>query len=284
MNDRVVLITGANSGIGLETAVALATAGATVVMAARNPAKGEAALAEVRRRSGRTDVELVGLDLASLASVRTCATEVLDRFDRLDVLVNNAGLVLNKREVTEDGFEQQFGVNHLGHFLLTSLLLDRLKAADAARIVHLSSDAHRFAFRGLDFGDLQSERGPYIGFYAYGKTKLANLLFSNELSRRLTGSGVTSNAVHPGVVATNFSREGDNGLFGELTQRLIRPFAKTQAQGAETTVHVASSPAVEGVSGLYFANSKPTAPSPHGRDAAAARRLWEESERLVGSS
>lgn len=281
MDGKVAVVTGANSGIGLETAVALARMGAHVVMAARNQAKGEAALADARARSGG-QLDLVRLDLASLAAVRTFADEVLERWPTLDVLVNNAGLVLSRRTTTEDGFETQMGVNHLGHFLLTSLLRERLVASGPARIVHVSSDAHRAAIRGVGFDDLQSERGFYIGFTVYARTKLANILFSNELARRLAGTGVTSNAVHPGVVATNFSREGDLGIIGEIIQRVGRPLFRTPEQGAATSVHVASSVEAEGATGLYWANSRPSVPTTQARDEGAARRLWEVSARLVG--
>ncbi len=190
MTGKVVLITGANAGIGKETAVGLARMGATVVMTSRDAGRGAEALADVRSRSGSTEVELFPLDLAELASVRACATEVLERHQRLDVLVDNAGLVMAERTVTHEGFETTFGVNHLGHFYLTNLLLDRLRASAPARVVVVASQAHKMVRGGLDFDDLQSLRH-YRGFDAYSKSKLANLYFTRELARHLAGTGVT---------------------------------------------------------------------------------------------
>src|SRR3954471_8729802 len=204
---KTMIITGANSGIGLETAVGLARGGAHVVMACRNPDKGATARDEVVRRSGNERVELMALDLASFASIRGFAKEALDRFEHIDVLLNNAGAVSRKRVETADGFEQTFGVNHLGHFLLTSLLRDRIVATPGARIVVVASDAHRFPPTGLNFDDLESKRHySLLGYGPYGKSKLANILFTRELARRLAGTGVTANCVHPGFVASNFGR------------------------------------------------------------------------------
>ncbi|MEE8346831.1 MAG: SDR family oxidoreductase, partial [Dehalococcoidia bacterium] len=207
MQGKTVLITGANSGIGKETAVALARAGATVVFTSRDPKKGEQAAADIRRRSG-TDVTLMPLDLASFTSIRALAETFLQRYEKLHLLINNAGLVLSERTETEQGFETTFGVNHLGHFLLTKLLLDRIKASAPARIVNVASGAHRRVGGGLDFDDLQSTNG-YSAFRVYGRSKLANIYFTRELARRLQGTGVTVNALHPGVVATGFARDGD---------------------------------------------------------------------------
>jgi NAD(P)-dependent dehydrogenase (short-subunit alcohol dehydrogenase family) len=277
---EIALITGGNAGIGKETAVELASMGAQVTITARDPARGAAALDEIRTRSGRDDVEVMALDLARLASVREFAAAFAARHDRLDVLVNNAGLVLSSRRETVDGYEMTFQVNHLGHFLLTELLRDQLAAGAPARVVNVSSDAHKSARRGLDFDDLQSQRR-YRSFSVYGKTKLANILFTRELARRWDGTGVTANAVHPGFVASSFGRDGDTGRFGALLFPLLKPFALTAAQGAETSVYVASAPELEGITGGYWVKSAPASPSNAAQDAAAAARLWEVSEQLV---
>jgi NAD(P)-dependent dehydrogenase (short-subunit alcohol dehydrogenase family) len=279
MHGKVVAISGANAGIGKETAVALAGMGATVVMTARNPAKGEAALADVRARSGSDRVELMALDLADLASVRAFATGLLAAQDRLDVLVLNAGLMLRRRSQTTDGFETTFGVNHLGHFELTSLLLDRLRASAPARIVVVASHAHKTARKGLDFDDLQST-GRYRSFDVYSRSKLANVYFTRELARRLAGTGVTVNAVHPGYVASSFARDGD--MYLESVVKLgAKLFAISPEAGARTSVYLASSPEVEGVTGEYFVKCRPAPVSKAAQDDIAARRLWDASESLL---
>ena len=281
MNGKVVLITGGNTGIGKETAIALAKLGATVTITSRDPDKGAAALADIRRQAGSQTVECMRLDLASLANVHRFASEYLATHPRLDVLVNNAGLTLSQRSETQDGFESTIGINHLGHFALTGLLLERLKHSTPARIVVLSSDAHRGALRGLDFDDLQTRRG-YGGLGVYCKSKLANLLFTLELAERLQGSGVTVNAVHPGVVATEFAGADDvPGLFGLLV-KASHVFSISPAKGARTSVYVASAPEVDGVTGKYFVRSKAVRPSRQAQDKQAALRLWEVSEQLTG--
>jgi NAD(P)-dependent dehydrogenase (short-subunit alcohol dehydrogenase family) len=225
-------------------------------------------------------VDVLPLDLAELASVRRFTAEVLDRTDRVDALVDNAGLVLRRRRTTVDGFEETFGVNHLGHFLLTNLLLDRLRSnPDGARVVVVSSEAHKLA-RRVRFDDLQAERH-YRGFAAYAHSKLANLLFVRELARRLAGTRVTANAVHPGYVASRFGRDGDVGRVFEVGTRIGSLFAVSPEVGARTSIYLASSPEVEAVSGAYFARCRPTEPSAAARDDAAARRLWAVSEALV---
>ncbi|MSO78614.1 MAG: SDR family oxidoreductase [Acidimicrobiia bacterium] len=281
MDTKVVLITGGNAGIGKETAVGLAQQGARVLITSRDAERGAGALAEIRDRSGSAAVEVVALDLADLASVRRCAAEVLQRTDRLDVLVDNAGLVMSRRTQTADGFETTFGVNHLGHFLLTNLLLDRLRASAPSRVVVVSSDAHKQARHGLDFDDLQSERS-YRPFVVYGKTKLANIYFARELARRLEGTGVTANSLHPGFVASRFARDGDTGSLLQLAMLLARPFAISQVAGARTSIWLASSSDVDGVSGLYFYKCASAHTSKAGADDEAAKRLWAVSEELVG--
>jgi NAD(P)-dependent dehydrogenase (short-subunit alcohol dehydrogenase family) len=279
MQGKTVLITGGNSGIGRETAVALAQAGATVAFTSRDSAKGEVAAADIRERSG-ADVTLLSLDLASFASIRACAAAFLERYEELDVLINNAGLILSERTETKDGFETTFGVNHLGHFLLTQLLLDRVKASAPARIINVASRAHRFARNGLDFDDLQMAKG-YGGMQAYGRAKLANIYFTRELARRLEGTGVTANAVHPGTVATGFARDGDvRALFSWLVV-LAKPFLRSPEKGAETSIYLASSPEVEGVTGKYFVDSHEAEPTAIALDDNAARRLWDISDELV---
>lgn len=276
MEGRICLVTGATSGIGRVTAVELARRGAAVHLVARDRAKGEATLAEVARAgSGRARLHLA--DLSSMAAVRALAQEVRDAAPALHVLVNNAGAVEMQRRVTPEGLERTFAVNHLAYFLLTNLLLDRLRASAPARVVNVASAAHRR--QTLDFGDLQSTRR-YAGLRVYGRSKLANLLFTRELARRLAGSGVTANSLHPGVVATGFGRSS-GGWMGFGT-RLIAPLLLTPEQGAETVLYLACSPEVEGVSGEYFERCRPVRPSAAARDDAAARRLWEESARLAG--
>ena len=280
--DPTVLITGGNAGIGKETAVGLARGGARVAITARDPAKGAAAAAEVRERVAGATVDVVALDLASFGSIRACAGEVARRYEHIDVLVNTAGLVQLQRTLTEDGFETTFGVNHLGHFLLTTLLLDRLRASAPARVVVVASHAHKSARTGLRFDDLQAERS-YSALGAYNRSKLANVYFARELARRLAGTGVTAKALHPGFVASRLARDGDAGFAGELVMTLARPFALSPARGARTSIYVASSRDVADVNGQYFARCRPVAPSPVATDDAAARRLWEVSESLVAS-
>ncbi len=279
------VITGANSGIGLEAAVAIARAGHRVVLAVRNPTKGAAALADIQTRSGNDDVEQLPLDLASIASIRDFAATWNARNEPINVLINNAGVVMKERTVTADGFETTFGVNHLGHFLLTHLLLDDLVAAgDDTRVVTVASGAHFFARQGLDFDDLMFERRRYsqMGMGAYAASKLANVMFTRELARRLADTNIAANCVHPGFVATNFAREGDGGRLGDLSMRLAKPFARSPEKGARTSVHVALSPEVAGVTGQYFVNSKVHACSKFAADDAACARLWNTSESLLG--
>ncbi len=283
MQGTVCLITGANSGVGLETARGLASRGATVVMCARNRGRGEAALRDVQQSTGSESVELLDLDLASFDSVRAAAASFLERHDRLDLLINNAGLILSERRTTQEGFESTFGVNHLGHFLLTTLLLDVLKRSAPARIINLASDAHKMS-RGLDFDDLMAERKKYSHWRAYGDSKLANILFTVELARRLEGTGVVAHAVHPGVVGTGFGLDGDvTGIMGRLIKFAGR-FLLTPAQGARTSLHVATSEAAGACTGKYWAKSRQKRPTSYGRDQAAARTLWERSEALIAGA
>jgi len=281
MRGQTVVITGGNGGIGKETAVALASYGARVIITARDATKGAAAVADIAARSGSADVEVTHLDLASIASIRNFAEVLHARTDRISVLVNNAGVILRRRQTTADGFEMTFGVNHLGHFLLTNLLQDLLERGAPSRVVVVASEAYKWARRGLDFADLNLEHSRYGPFKAYSRSKLANILFARELARRLDGSGITANALHPGIVATRLARDGDAGRLGDAAMWLSRPFFLTPEQGARTTVYAASAPELESISGAYFANSLPAPTKRAAMDMAAAARLWDASEELL---
>ena len=283
MQGKVVVITGSNVGIGLETAVGVAALEATTILACRNRAKADAAAKEVTRRTWNDDVHVVSLDLADLASVRKAAEEVLSRWDRLDVLVNNAGGTWSQRQLTAQGIEYTFGVNHLGHFSLTNQLLDRLRAGAPARIVNVTSVGHHAAWHGMRFDDLQSENG-YEAMEAYCRSKLANVLFTRELARRLEGTGVTANAAHPGPVRSGFGMDGDLTGFMGFGMRLVRPFEISSRRGAKTSLHLATSPDVATKTGMYWVRSKPGHMSRNARDDDAAARLWDESERLLAST
>jgi retinol dehydrogenase 12 len=274
---KICVVTGASSGIGLEAARALAAHGAHLVMVSRNPAKAEAAAAEVRRTAtGAVDVVLA--DFARLDEVRRLAGDLVARYPRIDVIVNNAGLYRLRRSTTPDGFETTFAVNHLAPFLLTNLLLDRLKASAPARIVVVASGAH-FG-RTLDLGDLQSERG-YRAMRVYARSKLANIMFTYALARRLDGSGVVVNCLHPGWVATNLG--SGNAMPMKPVAMLSRLFgAITPAKGADTVVWLASSPDVEGISGKYFDRRRERRSSGASTDVEAQERLWAESAGLTG--
>lgn len=258
--------------------------GARVVLAVRSLDKGHAAAAEITRAVPDAAVEVMRLDLASLASVREFAAAVTERFPALDVLVNNAGVAMKDRTETADGFETTFGVNHLGHFLLTHLLRPNLAAAadGGGRVVVVASDAHKFARSGLDFDDLMATKR-YRFMRVYGASKLANLLFTREAARRWADDAITVNAVHPGFVATRIGRDGDGGRIGDLIVPLLGPFARTPEKGARTSVHLATSPDVAAVTGQYFVNSTQKKPAANALDDQAAQRLWSISEELVGA-
>lgn len=281
MRGATALVTGGTDGIGLATATGLAGLGARVGIVGRDRARAERAAGTIRRAVGADpapEIDVFVADLSSQADVRRLAAEVLAAYPRLDVLVNNVGGYWAHRHTTADGLERTFALNHLAPYLLTRLLLDRLVESAPARVVTVSSGAQ--ALGRIDLDDLQGEHH-YRGQRAYNQSKLANVLFTYELARRLEGTGVTANALHPGVVATGFGRE-DSGAWMGLLLPVVRPFLKTPAEGAATSVHLASSPDVAGVSGRYFANGTARRSSRRSYDEQLARRLWEVSAELTG--
>jgi NAD(P)-dependent dehydrogenase (short-subunit alcohol dehydrogenase family) len=275
MNGGVCVVTGATSGIGQATAAALAGRGAQLILVSRDRGRGEAAAAKLAV-AGRPAPRLEVADLASMAQVRALAGR-LAALERIDVLVNNAGLMAGQRRVTADGHDEVFAVNHLAPFLLTSLLLGQLTASGPARVVTVASGAHTAA--RLDLDDLQLEHG-WESWRAYANSKLANILFTRELARRLAGSTVTANCAHPGLVRTRFGRETRQPMRTAVT--LARPFMLSPQRGARTVVYLAASPAVAGASGGYYVKNQRREPSPAARDAVTARRLWQLSEELTG--
>ena len=276
MDGKICLITGATSGIGKATAMGLANMGASVVMVGRDRGRGEAAMAEIKEGSPNTSVDLMLADLSSQVEVRRLAGEFKETYPRLDVLINNAGVIRSKRITTADGLEMTFAVNHLAYFLLTNLLLDVLKASAPSRIVNVASGEQRNGT--IDFDDLQGEKG-YKGAKAYSQSKLATVLFTYELARRLEGTGVSANCLHPGVVGTNLG-SGVSGVFG-FTVRALTPLMKSPEKGAETSIYLASSPEVEGLSGRYFVKKAEARSSDVSYDERLARRLWEVSAELT---
>ena len=294
LDGKTAIVTGANTGIGKETVVDLVRRGARVIMACRSLKKGEAAKKDVVERTGSNNVIVKHLDLASLSSVRAFAENINKNEGRLDILVNNAG-VSNPKEFTktEDGFEMMMGVNHFGHFLLTNLLVDLLKKSAPSRVVVVSSMGHREILGdsglavveiGLHFDNINSEIS-YEGSSVYGKSKLANILFTKELARRLKGTGVTANSLHPGVFSSQLLLQHHKVyplLLQYISKLFIRIFGKTVEEGAQTQIYLAVSEEVEGVTGLYFADCKETEPSKNAQDDVVAKKLWEVSAKLVG--
>jgi NAD(P)-dependent dehydrogenase (short-subunit alcohol dehydrogenase family) len=277
MSEKVCLITGATSGIGKATAMGLANMGASVVMVGRDRGRGQAALAEIKEGSANPSVDLMLADLSSQEQIRRLADEFKEAYPRLDVLINNAGIIRSRRVTTADGLETTFAVNHLAYFLLTNLLLDLLKASAPSRIVNVASGEQRNGT--IDFDDLQGEKG-YKTAKAYGQSKLANVLFTYELARRLEGTGVSANCLHPGAgVRTNLG-SGVSGVFG-FTVRALTPLMKSPEKGAETSIYLASSPEVEGLSGGYFVKKAEACSSDVSHDQRLARRLWEVSAELT---
>jgi len=271
------VITGANSGIGRITARSLAEQGARVVLLCRNEARGTEARDALREETGNEAIELVLGDLSDQASTRKAAEEVLERCPRIDVLLNNAGAYFGDLAITNDGLERTFALNHMGYFVLTSLLRDRLIASAPARVVNVASAAHRGG--ALDFEDLQWVRRPYAGLRAYCDSKLMNILFTKALASNLEGSGVTANCVHPGAIRSGFA-VGESSWFGALVRLggfvLISP-----EKGAQTSIYLASSPDVEGITGQYFIRKKVRKPSAKARSSELAAQLWDVSEALV---
>ena len=274
MTGKVCIVSGANAGIGKETTLGLAKLGATVVMLCRDRDRGATALREIKKRSSNDRVELMLCDLAAQDSIREFASEFKQGHDRLDVLVNNAGVLMRERSLNEDGIESTFAINHLGYFLLTNLLLDVLKQRATARIVNVASTAHKYG--KIDIGGWVIGRD-YSAFSAYANSKLANVLFTYELARRIEGTGVTANCLHPGAVGTNLFR----GL-PRVLQAVIALVTMGPERGARTSIYLAGSPEVEGVSGKYFAKRRPEKSSDESYDRDAARKLWEVSEELTG--
>jgi NAD(P)-dependent dehydrogenase (short-subunit alcohol dehydrogenase family) len=272
MEGKICLITGGNAGIGLATAVGLARLKAQVVIVSRDRKRGETAVRQIKQAASSTAVDCLVADLSSLAQIRQLAAEFKQQYIRLDVLINNAGIVPRTRQVSEDGFEMQFAVNHLAIFLLTNLLLDLLKASAPARIVTVASMVHDWA--RLNFDDMQNERG-YNPTGVYGQTKLMNVLFTYELARRLAGTAVTANCLHPGVIPTNL-----NAAYMGYAQSTAS--MDQLMRGAQTSIYLASSPDVAGVTGQYFVNQQPQRSSAVSYDEATARKLWQISAAMTG--
>jgi NAD(P)-dependent dehydrogenase (short-subunit alcohol dehydrogenase family) len=279
LDGRTAVVTGATSGIGTATALGLARMGARVVAVGRSRERAEQTRERIVRESGNREVEIALADFSSLDQVRGLGAEILKRCPQLQLLVDNAGLLQLRRSVTVDGFETTFAVNHLAHFLLTRILLERLIASAPSRIVVVSSEAHRFG--ELDLDDLQSERG-YAAMRVYGRSKSANLLFATALARRLEGTGVTVNSVHPGAVSTRLGQSNLPAPLARVLSLPLRLLLRSPARGAETSLYVATSPELEGVSGRYFADCREKRPAPAAVDPERAERLWRMSEAMCG--
>jgi NAD(P)-dependent dehydrogenase (short-subunit alcohol dehydrogenase family) len=277
MNGKIVLITGATSGIGKETALGLAKMGATVVLVGRSREKLDRVAGSIASATGNRTIDTMVCDLTSMESVRKLASDFKHKYQRLDVLINNAGEIVSERRTTVDGFEYTLALDHLSHFLLTMLLVNLIEASAPARIINVSSSAHSLG--RIDFEDLMGEK-KYTPMKAYGQAKLANLLFTYELARRLAGTGVTANAVHPGAVRTNFGK-GMKGRW-RIFLWLGSPFLIDAERGAETSIFVASSPEVSGITGKYFVKKKEKMSSKRSHDQTGAKRLWEVSSKLTG--
>lgn len=275
MQDKIVVITGANSGIGYETAKALAAKGAHVVMACRNADRAKTALDALKRDVPKAKVQLLTLDLASFDSIKAFSQSFQEQYEKLDVLINNAGLVPVSKQKTAEGFEMQFGVNHLGHFLLTQLLMPQLEAAGNARVVNVASLMHRFG--SIDFDSFRGEK-KYQPLKAYGQSKLANVLFTRELAKRYADKGISSFSLHPGGVGTNIA---GRGFIRRNIYKLVGGYM-TPKRGAKTSVYLASAPDIEPLSGEYFGdNAKRKSTTKLGQDMALAKRLWDVSEQLI---
>lgn len=278
MEDKIVMVTGATAGIGKVTARDLARRGATVIAVGRNPEKCETVVREIRTVTDNPNVIYMVADLSAQSEIHRLATDFLARYDRLDVLVNNAGAVFTKRRESEDGIEMTFALNHLNYFLLTHLLLPALHIAPAARVVNVASDAH--VTGTINFEDLEFKQRRYNAFAAYTQSKLANILFTYELARRLQGTSVTANALHPGFVSTRFGT--NNGGIFKLIPFVARFFGVNEEKGAETSIYLASSPDVEGVSGAYYSEGRLATSKQISYDITVQQRLWEISDVMTG--
>lgn len=278
LTGKTALVTGATSGIGEASAMALASMGATLYLLCRNKAKGQATQQRIEQQTGNSDTHLLIADMAEQAQIRVAAQKFLDTKQPLHILLNNAGITNTKRRETVDGIEETFAVNHLGPFLLTHLLMPSLKLGSPSRIVNVASNAHHFV-KGMQFDDLGFKQN-YKTFKVYGQSKLANLLFTLALSSRLNNCDITVNAIHPGAVATGIGSQ--NGLLGKIVPLIIKPFFRSAEKGAESSIYACVSPEMENISGRYLYNCKELRPKPWALDTEQAQRLWQESEALVG--
>ncbi len=278
MQGKVCIITGANSGIGKATAMGLANMGATVAMVCRNKARGEEAQNEIKEQSGNDNVDLLLADLSSQASIRQLAETIQQRYQHIHVLINNVGIYNMRRQETTEGFEAMFAVNYLAPFLLTNLLLEKLNASAPARIINVSSEAHQTGY--INMHDLQLEHH-YKFMRGYGQSKLALVLFTYELARRLQGTGVTVNCLHPGFVATNIGQNGVGKVGRSIVKLIFSRLGISAEEGAKTSIYLATSPDVEGITGKYFVKSIPVRSAPISYDETLQRQLWEESTKLV---
>jgi NAD(P)-dependent dehydrogenase (short-subunit alcohol dehydrogenase family) len=275
---KTVIVTGGTNGIGLITARELAREGAQVVIVSRSKEKCASVVEKIKEDTGNQNIEFIAADLSVMANIRQAAYEFKKRHTRLDILINNAGAIYLKRQVSADGFELTFALNHLSYFLFTHLLLDVLKNSAPARIINVSSDAHRGA--RINFDDMMSEKN-YSGFDVYGKSKLANVMFTYEMAEKLAGTRITVNALHPGFVATGFAR--NNGIFLNVGMKIAHLFARKPEKGAETSIYLATSPVVEGISGKYFSDCEAVDSDPVSYDKNAQVKLWEKSLELIVS-
>lgn len=279
MNHKnVALVTGGNSGVGKAAAVELAKHGYMVVILCRNKQKGEEALIDIKRESGSKEIDLLLCDLGNLSLIRQAAALFLEKYPGLNILINNAGVILPGRYETSDGFELQFGVNHLGHFLLTNLLLDTLISSAPARVINVTSGAHKIG--KIHFDDINL-KNRFNFIKAYGQSKLANILFTYELADRLQGTGVDVNCFHPGAVASRMGINRDTG-FGTTITRILKPFFQTPKAGASTGIYLATSEDVKGITGQYFIKKKAVKSSGLSYDKRLGKRLWEISEKMTG--
>ena len=276
MQGKTVIVTGSTNGIGYVAARELARKGAQMVLVSRSAEKCAQSVEKIKKETGNTQVEFIAADLSTNAGVQETAHEFKKRHTRLDVLLNNAGAMFMSRQVSSDGVEMTIALNHLNYFHLTILLLDVLKASGQARIVNVSSDAHRGG--KINFDDIQFKKG-FSGFKAYSQSKLANVLFTYEMARKLEGTKVTANALHPGFVDTGFGK--NNGGLIKFAMGLLKPMQRKAVEGAQTSIYLASSPEVEGVSGKYFSDSKAVASDPASYDQAAAEKLWQLSLEMI---